>query len=278
MQRRDFRCPCRYSISMLILLLVVFSFLAGCAKRPQVQPRATTYDIPTDRDYGTPARDTPATLRPYIIKGEKYYPISNAVGYVEEGNASWYGHPFHGRKTSNGETYNMNHFTAAHKTLPMNVYVRVTHQANGKSTIVRINDRGPFIATRIIDLSRASAEAIDMIKAGTAPVLIEVLGYHLGDPRARVTTYNPAEFRSAGDVTRGNFTLQIGAFAQRENANRYAERFRSQYANVHVVPYDSPERGILYRVRIGGYATLEAAKAASIQLENLRIDNFIVAE
>ncbi len=97
------------------------------------------------------------------------------VGYEERGVASWYGHPYHGRKTSNGETYNMNQLTAAHKTLPFGVWVQVRNQTNAKQVNVRINDRGPFIDGRIIDLSREAAKRIDLIGPGTAPVRIKVV-------------------------------------------------------------------------------------------------------
>ncbi len=103
------------------------------------------------------------TMRPYVIRGKKYYPTVVNVGDKFSGNASWYGPDFHGKLTSNGETYNMYDMTAAHKTLPMNTIVKVTNKKNGLSTVVRINDRGPFIATRIIDLSNTAAKKIDMI-------------------------------------------------------------------------------------------------------------------
>ncbi len=96
-------------------------------------------------------------------------------GYTEEGVASWYGHPYHGRKTSNGETYNMNDLTAAHQTLPFGVWVEVKNKKNNQTVTVRINDRGPFVGGRIIDLSKAAAGQIDMIRTGVAPVKIKVV-------------------------------------------------------------------------------------------------------
>ncbi len=98
-----------------------------------------------------------------------------AVGYTEDGIASWYGHPYHGRKTANGETYDMDELTAAHKTLPFGVWVEVRNKRNAERVTVRINDRGPFIDGRIIDLSRAAARKIDLIRPGTAPVRIKVI-------------------------------------------------------------------------------------------------------
>ena len=126
----------------------------------------------------TSAASQRATMRPYTINGKTYYPTTVSVGDTALGIASWYGPNFHGKKTSNGETYNMNAMTAAHKTLPMNTMVRVTNLSSGAQTTVRINDRGPFVAGRIIDLSKAAATSIGMIGTGTARVKLEVVGFY----------------------------------------------------------------------------------------------------
>ncbi|CAK8711744.1 putative endolytic peptidoglycan transglycosylase RlpA [Candidatus Electrothrix laxa] len=117
----------------------------------------------------------PATQRPYVIEGQTYYPISSAEGYEETGLASWYGDPFHGRKTANGETYDMYGVTAAHKTLPMNTMLLVKNLVNGKTTTVRINDRGPFVDGRIIDLSYTTAKELGVVHHGTEKVQIIAL-------------------------------------------------------------------------------------------------------
>lgn len=121
-------------------------------------------------------RKRPATQRPYVIKNKKYYPVPSADGYVEKGIASWYGGMFHGRKTANGETYNMRGDTAAHKTLPMNTMLLVENLVNGKHAVVRINDRGPFVSGRIIDLSYTTAQQLGIFKNGTEKVRITALG------------------------------------------------------------------------------------------------------
>jgi rare lipoprotein A len=118
-----------------------------------------------------------ATMKPYTVKGVTYYPIIPRIGQTFTGIGSWYGPDFHGGKTSNGEYYDMHDLTAAHKTLPMNTTLKVTNLSNGRSTIVRINDRGPFVDNRIIDLSYQAAQDIGMIKKGTAKVKLEVLDY-----------------------------------------------------------------------------------------------------
>src|SRR5207249_9017358 len=126
-------------------------------------------------------------------------PAPAPSGYTEEGNASWYGEPFNGRRASNGEIYDMYKLTAAHRTLPFDTMVRVTNLNNGKSTAVRITDRGPFVENRIIDLSLAAAREIDLVGPGVALVRVEVLSSNV-------------------DATAGFFTVQVGAFKDRGNA------------------------------------------------------------
>ena len=163
--------------SLFLGLLSVFLF-TGCSQK--------SYDVDYDKFY----KDTKNskinnskemhkyTMRPYSVFGIKYYPFVANIGDQFDGIASWYGPDFHEKKTSNGEVYNMYDMTAAHKTLPMNTVVKVDNLDNGKSIIVRINDRGPFVRGRIIDLSNKAAHEIDMYRKGTAQVKITVLGYN----------------------------------------------------------------------------------------------------
>jgi rare lipoprotein A len=167
--------------------------------------------------------------------------------YVEEGVASWYGVPFNGRRTSNGEIYDMHEFTAAHRTLPFGAVVRVTNLNNGKQTQVRINDRGPFVADRIIDLSLSAAQAIEMVGSGTAQVRLEILA----GP-------NPAA---------GVFAVQIGAFVKQENAQRLKAEMEARSFPVTIVRFDSAN-GVLYRVRVGRLATEQAATQLALQLHS----------
>jgi rare lipoprotein A len=111
----------------------------------------------------------------YVIKGKRYYILASAEGYRERGLASWYGEPFHGRKTASGEVYNMYELSAAHKTLPLHTWVEVRNTKTNQKLILRINDRGPFIAGRIIDLSRAAANELGVYRPGTAPVIVTAL-------------------------------------------------------------------------------------------------------
>jgi len=161
-------------------------------------------------------------------------------GYVEQGEASWYGVPFHGRQASNGEIYDMNKLTAAHRTLPFETMVRVTNERNGRSTVVRITDRGPFVNNRIIDLSYAAAREIESIGPGVVPVRLEVLS----------TGINPGA---------GFFTIQVGSFRERANAERFRERLSATYSPTFVKRYDTAS-GPFYRVHVGKVSGEEAAK------------------
>lgn len=204
------------------------------------------------------SKKIPATQRPYRIKGVKYTPIPSAAGFVQSGRASWYGKKFHGRKTSNGEIYNMYAMTAAHKTLPMNTWVRVHNLENNKKIVVRINDRGPFIAGRIIDLSYTGAKRLDIVRPGTARVRVTALG--------RATSYSkktkdPVAFKPV-DYWKGNFTVQVGAFKQRQNAEKYRDRLSRSYDNAHIETF-TDDRGTFFRVRIGRFTNLNKAVSFS---------------
>ncbi len=145
-------------------------------------------------------------------------PAVPVPGWSEEGIASWYGDPYHGRKAANGETYDMEQMTAAHRTLPFGAMVQVTNRTNGKKVEVRITDRGPFVDGRIIDLSRAAARAIDLIRPGTAAVRIEVRSYALS-PR-----------------TNGAFAVQVGGYVDRRQADRLTTRLRKHFEPVQATP------------------------------------------
>jgi len=232
-------------------------FISGCgsrhttARRPEPpQPEATdNAEQPSKGEGGSePAanarRTAPATASKRDIPG----PNPAMAAYTEQGNASWYGIPFDGRRASNGEIYDMHKLTAAHRTLPFDTVVRVTNLNNGKSTVVRITDRGPFVDNRIIDLSMAAAREIDSIGPGVVPVRVEIL--------------------SAGiDPTSGFFTVQVGAFRERGNAERLRARLNASYSPIFVQPYDSPE-GLFYRVRVGKVPGEDAAQHFGEQLRN----------
>ena len=235
------------ALSLLIAAAMLPAILVGCAKRqaashPPAQPPApasSSAPLPQTR-LGPPGASPrsgppPASERRPVVPGE----------YVEEGVASWYGVPFNGRRTSNGEIYDMHEFTAAHRTLPFNAVVRVTNLRNGKQTQVRINDRGPFVADRVIDLSLSAAEAIEMVGPGTAQVRLEVI--------------------AGPSSATGFFAVQIGAFREQENAQRLKVEMESRNLPVSIVTYDSPS-GLFYRVRVGRVPTEAEANQLAGQL------------
>lgn len=164
--------------------------------------------------------------KPYQIMGQWYYPVSNSDGYREKGIASWYGPTFHAKDTANGERYNMYAYTAAHKTLPLPTYVRVTNLENGKTIVVRVNDRGPFVAGRIIDMSYAGAVALGMEIKGTAPVLVEALpadGSNLKPAETRWVAEENVNVAQDTDFTSEKFTDQVVAKAEEAEGGRTVE-------------------------------------------------------
>jgi rare lipoprotein A len=202
----------------------------------------------------------------YEVFGKRYFLLPTATGYKERGVASWYGPDFHARPTSSGEPYDMYAMTAAHKTLPIPAYARVTNISNGRSVVVRINDRGPFVGNRIIDLSYTAAHKLDMTRAGTAFVEVEVLSPgHLAQVAQGVAA--PA----ATALIPPGLYLQAGAFGVAANAQQVADKLRAAgLPNVTVLA--PAAASLLHRVRIGpvtDVATFDmlAARAASLGIE-----------
>ncbi|NLA75383.1 MAG: septal ring lytic transglycosylase RlpA family protein [Deltaproteobacteria bacterium] len=196
----------------------------------------------------------------YIINNERYYPIESSAGFIQTGTASWYGADFHGKKTANGEVYDMHKKNAAHTILPFNTYVKVTNLANKKYTIVRINDRGPFVKGRIIDLSYAAAKEIDLIGPGTARVEVIALNKNQLDPGIR----------------EGTFTVQVGAFTEESNARKLAEKLRVLYDYVNITEYTDMKNRKFYRLHVSRTHTLDAAMEARKKLEELGFNEAFV--
>ena len=189
------------------------------------------------------------------------YEPGKEIRYRETGIASWYGEDFHGRKTANGETYDMHAMTAAHRTLPFSTRVRVTNLENGNKTEVRINDRGPFVAGRIIDLSRSGAKELGMLGSGTARVVVEAVGFAPG----------------AAQSIAGVFAIQVGAFQERENAYRFRDELAKRHPNVHVGLWETRTKRF-YRVRLGAFRTEEEAKVYVEKLRRENLSGFVVRE
>ena len=232
-----------------------------------------------------------ATMRPYNVFGIRYYPFVANVGDQFDGIASWYGPDFHAKKTSNGEIYNMYAMTAAHKTLPMNTVVRVDNLDNGRSTIVRINDRGPFVAGRIIDLSNKAAHEIDMVRKGTARVKVTVLGYNglIDDKNAPnvnsieqkpevekievieddvvatnintnigmatpVISSKSSSNQGSKSSSGGKFSIQVGAFSLQAGASKTVDEYKAKFPSKKI---EYVENGGIYRVYIRGFSSYD---------------------
>ena len=192
-----------------------------------------------------------------------YKPLDreNLWRFREEGLASWYGEEYHGRKTANGETYDMYAMTAAHRILPFNAFVRVINMENGKRAELRINDRGPFIPGRIIDLSQSGARVIGILETGTARVSVEVIG-----------------FTGSGIPSlEGIFAIQVGAFVEKENAQRFRDQLQKKYSNVHIVLWESNLKRF-YRVRLGSFRSEAEARRYGETLQRDNLSGFVVRE
>ncbi|TVP91595.1 MAG: septal ring lytic transglycosylase RlpA family protein [Pseudomonadaceae bacterium] len=198
---------------------------------------------------------------PYTLMGVRYKPMQDGRNYREEGIASWYGTKFHGRHTANGEVYDLYAMTAAHKTLPLPTYVKVTNLENNREVLVRVNDRGPFYSDRIIDLSYAAAKRLGFAERGTARVLVEGI-----DPVVWQQQNNPdGQLVDAAlenvPVASGELYLQLGAFSNSEAAEQLRQRVQSMVnASVTVMPVEQ-QRQTLHRVRIGPVANETEAEA-----------------
>ncbi|WP_228283418.1 septal ring lytic transglycosylase RlpA family protein [Arcobacter sp. FWKO B] len=244
--------------NFVLLSSTVFLF-SGCFFTKQV--RSTGYYSPTpsgsyiqgnEEIKNSPAMHR-ATMRPYQVFGKWYHPTTAGVGDEQRGIASWYGPKFHGKKTSNGEIYNMHAITAAHKTLPMNTIVRVDNLDNGKSVVVRVNDRGPFVGDRIIDLSYAAAGAIDMQKKGLANVKLTILGFH-----GKVAT-TEAEKQEKASVS--SYYIQVGAFRNYSGAKITQDKFKMILdGNYNVIIKEGEfEDKPIHRVWLSGFRSIEEA-------------------
>jgi rare lipoprotein A len=211
--------------------------------------------------------------KPYTIRGKTYYPLQSARGFVEEGIASWYGPGFHGKRTANGEIYNMNAMTAAHKILPLGTMVRVINKNNGRSLVLRINDRGPFVDDRVIDLSRAAAEKLDVLAKGTAPVRIAAMDNASRTPPAAAKGDNQPPKLNTGRG--GRFFVQTGSFPQQEDAREMLRQMENLGYKGRCVYADSVKR---WRVQLGPAASRDKAEDMKARLTDVAHDAFVVID
>ena len=173
-------------------------------------------------------------------------PEEYGIGYRERGLASWYGEPFHGRATASGEIFNMHAMTAAHRTLPLGTYLKVTNLDNGKVVTVKVNDRGPFIRGRILDLSFRAAQDLEMIRSGTAPIELHII--------------------EVGPQKRGSFTVQVGSFMVKENAQDLLIKLKRSYREVFIEK-QRVSRMTYYKVQVGEFPDERSAKKMARKLD-----------
>jgi rare lipoprotein A len=198
----------------------------------------------------------------YVVFGKRYYVMDSSDGFKQRGIASWYGTKFHGRSTSSGETYNMYEMTAAHKTLPIPVYVHVKNLDNGRSTVVRVNDRGPFIDGRIIDLSYAAAKKLGVDGPGTANVEISVLSAGQVEPSRSVRTV-PLNASMNEELP---LFIQMGSFSNHLNASNLVQTLIAANETSASISQLYTDAGLLYRVRVGPMADVDEANAILARL------------
>ena len=242
---------CTRPTALLLFVLFLTLALAGCSSKED------SVGYMGGRYRGT---------KSYTVRGKTYHPYKTARGYRETGVASWYGPGFHGKKTSNGERYDQNAMTAAHKLLPFGTRLRVTNLGNGRSVIVRINDRGPFVGTRVIDLSKEAARRLNMIGTGTARVSLVALGE--GNREAEILT-------PAGDLL-GLFYVQIGAYQDIHRADRLATFMRTKGYGCRIARHERRQQD--YYVQLGPYLSRSAAEKVGRALRRSFKDLFVIAE
>ncbi|MEO8308593.1 MAG: septal ring lytic transglycosylase RlpA family protein [Pseudomonadota bacterium] len=289
--------PARAAARVLPWLLpwMLAAVLAGCSSTPAKPPVVERAPVPVGAAplpaTATPPPPSPAAMDAipdavprfeprstrgnpvaYEVFGKRYFVLGTADGYRERGVASWYGPTFHARPTSSGEPYDMYAMTAAHKTLPIPAYVRVTNLSNGRSIVVRVNDRGPFVANRIIDLSYTAAYKLDMTRAGTAFVEVEVITPGtLAEAAQGVAPQPPPTLQ--GPV----LYLQAGAFGVADNANQLAGRLRREgIESVRVVEPDAGSN--LFRVRVGPIADVATFDSTAQRIERLGVATRLISE
>jgi rare lipoprotein A len=205
----------------------------------------------------------------YEVFGKRYYVLDSSEGFRQKGHASWYGTKFHGQRASSGETYDMYAMTAAHKTLPLPTYVEVKNLKNGRKTVVKVNDRGPFHDGRIIDLSYAAATKLGVVASGTAPVEIRALT--LGPAKKPDKAVAGVEDKYIDES--GKLYVQIAAFSAEENAMKMIAELRDnnfQSVRIHV---DNKNGRLIYRVRIGPVPTDNVAEKVLAQLKEINLNH-----
>ncbi len=246
----------------LILACVLTLTLSACTLGVPIGTRTNTSNAGAIKVPPKTTRSKLGNPSSYVVFGKRYYVMDNAIGFVQRGIASWYGKKFHGRKTSSGEVYNMNAMTAAHKTLPLPSYVRVVNIKNGRSIVVKVNDRGPFVGDRIIDLSFAAATKLGVTGPGTAEVEISVLSLPKSKKRPVVRTIALVE-KGAKDVP---LFVQLGSFGNELNAQNLMRDLHDSNESTAKVYKLTNVQGAFYRVRLGPLYDIDEANSVVLRL------------
>ena len=236
----------RLAIAMLISVCCV---LGSCKQAVRWEEPASS--PPPQTTKSTKKRSSRGNPAFYEVFGKRYYVLKSSYGFKERGVASWYGKKFHGRPTSSGVIYDMHKMTAAHKTLPLPTTVRVRNLKNGRSVIVQVNDRGPFVDNRIIDMSFAAATRLDMIKDGTALVEITVLSDSASLPDSKTAAPSITSLQPAAGPATVSLYLQVGAFGDRANAQQLRDRLHGRGFQNVMIRSDTTRVPPLFRVRLG---------------------------
>lgn len=267
----------------LLITFMMLGLLAGCSSTSTNSGR---YSMKNDKAPDRPAdvsnvkdavpivepKSRGGNKSPYTVFGKQYYIMPNAQGYAATGTASWYGSKFHGHKTSNGEVYDMYKMSAAHKSLPIPTYLRVTNLANNRQVIVRVNDRGPFHGNRLIDLSYAAASKLDMLSKGTANVRLEAIDPRAWQNSAAVISTPQAAVKS--DSIAGRY-LQVGAYSSRSSAEFVESQLRPLLGTLAVLirPVTNSAGDRLYRVQIGPLTATTSLPDLTQQVEQMGYPN-----
>jgi rare lipoprotein A len=272
LSERNLRLSYKFPSKFIILSLSALLLFTACAREIRyVKP----FKHPPKKLIVLPEKTKDPTQRPYVVNGQRYYPLPDSDGFVQFGEASWYGKEFHGRPTASGERFDMYKKTAAHKTLPLGTYVKVLNLTNKKEIILRINDRGPFAKGRIIDLSYAAAKEIGLVGPGVAQVKIAALGKEVGKLKSPQGIKSVVEIE---DLQRGEFTVQVGAFKNKNNALKLADRLKVIFDYVEITVHDEKEKGTIYRLRVSRSKTLTKAGKIEKKLEGMGFEEaFIVS-
>ncbi len=280
----------------VIPLGLALAVLSGCASNISYSPLpnmrvSVPVSFPYPGKYGKTRLPSGSggykkTGKPYTIAGKRYHPLQSAAGFDETGTASWYGRKFHGRKTANGERYDMHALSAAHRVLPLPTMVRVTNLENGRQIVVRVNDRGPFARNRVIDMSYAAARQLGFDKKGTARVRVQALEGASSrtmvaqnrQPRPSVRAIvkpvmTPKPSTPNGKM--GGMYVQLGAFLSQANASRLQRSLASEYPDTHIRTYNGASQ-MLYRVRIGPYSDPQRIEQVVLALKDNGFPNVIV--